>query len=57
MQLLGVVVVMLAFYSVNAKVYFREEFLDGGKFSCKSSDVAASYMHLEFIPCWTDVFF
>lgn len=52
MQLLGVVAVILAFYSVHAKVYFREEFLDGGKFSC----ITASYLHFEFIPCWTDVF-
>lgn len=33
MQLLGAVAVILAFYSAHAKVYFREEFLDGGKFS------------------------
>lgn len=41
MQRLGVVAVILAFYSVHAKVYFREEFLDGGKFSCKYSDITA----------------
>uniref|UniRef100_A0A1A7Z436 Calreticulin n=1 Tax=Iconisemion striatum TaxID=60296 RepID=A0A1A7Z436_9TELE len=29
MQLLGVAVVILAVYCVNAKIYFREEFLDG----------------------------
>lgn len=32
MQVLGVVAVMLAVYCVHAKVYFREEFVDGGKF-------------------------
>ena len=32
MQVLGVVAVILAVYCVHAKVYFREEFLDGGKF-------------------------
>lgn len=37
MQLLGAVAVMLAFYSAHAKVYFREEFLDGGKLSNKFS--------------------
>lgn len=37
MQLLGAVAVMLAFYSAHAKVYFREEFLDGGKFSYRFS--------------------
>uniref|UniRef100_A0A3B5AJK2 Calreticulin-like n=1 Tax=Stegastes partitus TaxID=144197 RepID=A0A3B5AJK2_9TELE len=30
MQVLGVVAVVLALYCVHAKVYFREEFLDGG---------------------------
>ncbi|XP_061587695.1 calreticulin 3b [Cololabis saira] len=29
MQILGVVAVILAVYSVHAKIYFREEFLDG----------------------------
>lgn len=29
---LGVVAVVLAVYNVHATVYFREEFLDGGKF-------------------------
>lgn len=57
MQLLGVVAVIVAFYSVHAKVYFREEFLDGGKFGCKCSDITTSYLHLEFIRCWTDVFY
>lgn len=37
MQLLGAVAVMLAFYSAHAKVYLREEFLDGGKLSYKFS--------------------
>lgn len=32
MQVLGVVAVILAVYCVHANVYFREEFLDGGKF-------------------------
>lgn len=32
MQFLGVLAVVLAVYNVHAKVYFREEFLDGGKF-------------------------
>lgn len=32
MQVLGVVAVILAVYCVHATVYFREEFLDGGKF-------------------------
>lgn len=32
MQVLGVVAVILAVYCAHAKVYFREEFLDGGKF-------------------------
>lgn len=52
MQFIGVVAVILAFYSVHAKVYFREQFLDGGKFSCKYSAMTTSYLHLEFIPCW-----
>lgn len=33
MQVLGVVAVVLAVYNVHATVYFREEFLDGGKFA------------------------
>lgn len=33
MQILGVVAVVLAVYNVHATVYFREEFLDGGKFA------------------------
>lgn len=32
MQVLGVVAVLLAVYCVHAKIYFREEFQDGGKF-------------------------
>lgn len=32
MQFLGVVAVVLAVCNVHAKVYFREEFADGGKF-------------------------
>lgn len=32
MQFLGVVAVVLAVCNVHATVYFREEFLDGGKF-------------------------
>lgn len=32
MQVLGLVGVILAVYCVHANVYFREEFLDGGKF-------------------------
>lgn len=31
MQVLGVIAVILAVYCVHAKIYFREEFLDGGK--------------------------
>lgn len=33
MQVLGVVAVILVVYCVHAKVYLREEFLDGGKFA------------------------
>lgn len=32
MKLLGLVGVIFAVYCVHAKVYFREEFLDGGKY-------------------------
>lgn len=39
MQLLGVIAVIVAFSSVHAKVYFREEFQDGGKFGSKYSDI------------------
>lgn len=38
MQVLGVVAVVLALYCVHANVYFREEFLDGGKFGLDVSD-------------------
>lgn len=38
MQVLGVVAVVLAVYCVHANVYFREEFLDGGKFALDISD-------------------
>lgn len=38
MQVLGAVAVVLAVYCVHAKVYFREEFLDGGKFGVEISD-------------------
>lgn len=31
MKLLGLVMVIFAVYCAHAKVYFREEFLDGGK--------------------------
>lgn len=31
MQFLCLAVVVLTAYCVNAKIYFREEFLDGGK--------------------------
>lgn len=40
MQVLGVIAVMLVVYSVHAKVYFREEFLDGGKL-CRGSHYTA----------------
>lgn len=38
MQVLGVVALVLAVYCVHANVYFREEFLDGGKFALDISD-------------------
>lgn len=37
MQVLGIVAVVLAVYSAHAKVYFREEFVDGGKFDVEIS--------------------
>lgn len=46
MQLLGVIAVIVAFSSVHAKVYFREEFLDGGKFGCKYSDIICTSIFL-----------
>lgn len=45
MQFLGVLAIVLAVYNVHATVYFREEFLDGGKFGL---DFFSPYRKL----CW-----
>lgn len=51
MQFLGVVAVILAVYNVHAKVYFREEFTDGGKFGLDFFCTESCVEGVTFILC------